>query len=188
MECGMSLFLDQLWIWIVLTFIVGGCSFSWYLNNPQKRTLLLAGLLPLLTLTLGLTLYYGVDTKRKSIKRTVDALIAAVEKDDLETVCQLISPKAQETLQLAKGQMGLVSISRAKYRDLQIEVNDATSPPTAKVRFSAFFYWKTKAPIDGFMLEKPVPENARFELELVNTKSQAWLVTDKCRYFLPNFP
>ena len=183
----MSVFLDHLWVWIVLTFIVGSCGFSWYFNDQKKRNLVIAALLPILTLAFGLILHYGVDTDQKSIKRMLNALITAVEQDDLQSVSQFISPKAHETLKLAKDQMMFVSISRAKYRDLQIEVNDATSPPTAKVRFAAFFYWKTKMPIDGFMLDKPVPENARFEIELVKTKSQSWLLTDNHQHFLPNF-
>ena len=184
----MSLFLDHLWVWAVLTFLVGCVGFAWYRGNPTGRNLVIAVLLPILPLALGLTLYYGVETDQKSITRMLDALVAAVERDDLHAVCQLISPKAEETLQLAKGQMGLVSIPKAKYRDLQIDVNDATSPPTAKIRFSATVYWKTKAPIEGFVIDKPLPENVRFEVELVKTKDRAWLVTDKCRYYLPNYP
>ena len=184
----MSVLLDHLWVWFVLTFVVGCCSFSWYLNNQKVRNLVIAVLLSILPLALGLTLYYGVDTDQKTITRTLNALIAAVERDDLDAVCQFIHPKAEEPLQLAKVQMNFIAISRAKYRDLQIEVNDATSPPTAKVRFSVFFYWKTKMPNDILTIDKPIPENVRFELELVKTKTQSWLLTDKFRYFRPNFP
>ena len=184
----MSLFLDHFWIWIVLTFLVGCGGFMWYRNDQTGRNLVLAMLLSILTFALGLTLYYGVDTNQKSITRMLDALVAAVQRDDLETVSQFISPKAPETLQLAKVQMSVILVPKAKYRDLQIEVNDATSPPTAKIRFSAVVYWKTKVPIEGFVVENPVPENVRFEVELVKTKDRSWLITDKCRYYLPNFP
>ena len=185
----MSLFLDQLWVWIGLTFLVGSGGFAWYCSNPTGRKLAVAVLLPICTFVLGLTLYYGVETDQKSITRTLDALVVAIEKDDLHAVCQLISPKAEETLQLARSHMGLILVPKAKYRDLQIDVNDATSPPTAKIRFSATVYWKTKAPIEGFVIDNPVPQNVRFdEVELVKTKDRTWLVTDKCRYYLPNFP
>jgi len=183
----MSFFLDHLWIWIVLTFIVGSCGFSWYYNNQKGRNLAIAIFLPIFTLAIGLTLHYGVDTDQKSIKRMLDALIAAVERDDLESVYQFIHPKAQGMRQLAKIQMEFGVVSRAKYRDLLIEVNDATSPPTATIRFSAIFYWINKEPIEGFALDHPVPENVRFELELVKTKSRSWLLTDKYRYFVRNF-
>ena len=184
----MSIFLDHLWIWILLTFIVGCCSFSWYLNDQKVRNLVIATLLPTLPLTFGLSLYYGVETDQKTIKRTLDALLAAVEQDDFNSVSQFIHPQAQETLQLAKVQMNFIVVSRAKYRDLQIEINDATSPPLAQARFSVFFYWKTKMPNDILTMDKPVPENARFEIELVKTKSKSWLLTDRLRYSRPNFP
>jgi hypothetical protein len=173
----MGLFLDYLWIWIVLTFVVGLGGYSWYVNDQTGRNLIIAIVSPLLTLALGLSLFYGVDTDRKSIKRTLDALIAAVEDDDVEAVCRFISPKAEDVRKLARANMLLFNISKAKYHDLQIEVNDAASPPIAKVKFSAIFYWKNKIPIDGISLVQPIPENVRFEIELVKTKDQSWLLT-----------
>jgi hypothetical protein len=175
----MSLFLNHLWIWIVLAFIIGISSSTWYLNNQKGRNLAIAVLAPLLALALGLFLYYGVDTDRKSITRMLDALIAAVERDDLEAVHGFIIERAVDVRILAEQGMRQVRISRAKYHNLEIEVNDAAPPPLAKVRFSAAFYVQTKNPIDGNMLENPIPERAPFEIELVKTKDRSWLVS-KC--------
>ena len=177
----MSLFLDYLWVWIVLTFAVGAFGCLSYFNNQKGRNLVIALVLPILTLAVGLSLYYGVDTDRKSVRRMLDALIVAVESDKPETVCQFI--KAEGIQKLAQNQMRLVSISRTKYHNLEIKVNDAASPPIAKVRFIAVFYWKNKVPIDGGFLEHPVPESVRFEFELVKTKDQSWLITNKFDYF-----
>ena len=165
----MSLFLDYFWIWLVLTFVVGICAYSWYLNNPKGRNLIIAAFAPILTLALGLTLYCGIDTDRKSITRVLDALIAAVERDDVETVLQFISPRAVDVRQFAERGMRFVDISRAKYHNLEIEVNDAASPPIAKVRFDAIFYWRNKYFTDGVSIVQPVPERAKFEIELVKT-------------------
>jgi hypothetical protein len=184
----MNLFLDHLWIWIVLTFVVGLCGYVWYVNNPKGRNLVLAILASLLTLALGLTLYYNVNTDSKSITRMLDALVTAVENDDVETVCRFISPKAENVQKIARDNMRLISISRAKYHSLQIEVNDATSPPTAQIQFTALFYWKNKEPIAGMSLEQPIPQSVRFEIELVKTKDQSWLLTNKFQFFpLRNF-
>jgi hypothetical protein len=179
----MSLFLDYLWIWIVLAFAmgVGGCAL--YFNDPRGRNLIIAILAPLLSLILGVTLYYGVDTDQKAITRTLNALFAAIEADNPDAVCQFISPKADELRQFVKTNMQAITISRAKYHKLEIAVNDATSPPTAHVRFATFFYWKTKSPIHGFSFDKPVPESMRFEIELVKTKDQSWLLTNKFQFF-----
>ncbi|MDR0328537.1 MAG: hypothetical protein LBI05_09615 [Planctomycetaceae bacterium] len=174
----MSLFLNHLWIWIVLAFIVGISTSTWYLNNQNGRNLVIAVLAPLLTLALGLSLYYGVDTDRKSIARMLNTLIAAVERDDLETVHGFITEKAVDVRLLAAQGMRLAKISSAKYHDLEIEVNDAASPPLAKVHFSAAFYVQPKKPIDG-VWEKPIPERATLEIELVKTKDRSWRVS-KC--------
>ena len=180
----MSLFLDYLWIWIVLTFVVGICSGSWYMNDQKLRSLVTAVLAPLLTLALGLSLFYGVDTDRKSIKRMLDTLVAAVEKDDRETVKRFISPRAEDVRQLVEQGMRFVSISRAKYLNLEIEVNDAASPPIAIVRFDAVFYWSSKHAVGGFATVQPVPERGQFEIELVKTKDQSWHITDRFRHSL----
>ena len=134
---------------------------------------------PILMLALGLTLYYGVNTDRKSIIRMLDALIAAVEKDDLNTVHGFITEKAVDVRVLAEQGMRLVNISSAKYHNLEIEVNDAGAQPVAKVRFDAVFYWKNKSPIEGMSVEQPIPERTRFEIELVKTKEGLWRV-NKC--------
>ena len=180
----MSLFLDYLWIWIMLTFAVGVCGYSWYLNNQRVRNLVIAVLAPILTLTLGLTLYYGIDTDRKSITRMLNALVAAVERDDVEAVHQFISPRAEDIRQLAARGMRFVGVSNARYHNLEIEVNDATSPPTARVRFDAIFYWRNKHFMDGFSTVQPIPERAQFEIELVKTRDRSWLITGNFQHRL----
>ena len=183
----MSIFLDNLWIWIMLTFIVGIGGYVWYVNDQRWKSLIIAIIAPILTLALGLALYYGVDTDRKSITRMLDALTAAVVRDDPEAVCGFISPKAEQTQTFARFNMSQVNISRAKYHNLEITVNDATSPPIAQVRFSSVFYWQNKAPIDGMSLDQPIPQSVRFELELAKTKDRSWILT-KCQPFpLRNF-
>jgi len=177
----MSLFLDYLWIWIVLTFAAGMGGYAWYVKDYRIGSLVVAVLAPFLTLALGLSLYYGVDTDRKSITRTLNALIAAVEADDLDAVCRFISPKATDVQQLARTHMQSYGISRVKYHHLEIEINDAASPPIAHVRFSASFYLKTKSLTDGFFAEHPL--SVRFDTELVKTRDQSWELT-KCTYFL----
>ena len=184
----MSFFLDYLWIWIVLTFVVGICGYSWYLNDQRGRNLIIAVLAPTFTLALGLTLYYGIDTDRKSIARMLGALIAAVERDDVEAVQQFISPKAVEVRKLAESGMRFVEISRAKYHNLEIEINDAASPPIAKVRFDALFYWRNKYFIDGISMAQSVPERAQFEIELHKTKEHSWIVTDRFQHSLRYVP
>jgi len=175
----MSLFLNHLWIWIVLTFAVGICGWMCYMNNQRGRTLIIAVLAPILTLALGLSLYYGVDTDRKSITRMLNALIAAVEQDDLQAVQGFITERAVDVRILAETGMKLASISSAKYHNLEIKVNDAGAQPVAKVRFDAVFYWKNKSAIEGNLLEQPIPERTPLDIELVKMKDGSWLM-NKC--------
>jgi hypothetical protein len=187
----MNLFLDHLWIWIILTFIVGVCSYVWFLNAPKGHNFIIAIAIPFLTLVIGLALYYGVDTDRKSVVRTLNALIAAVEQDDYETVSQYIAPRADNVRQIAERGMRTIRISRARYNRLEIEINDATSPPSAKVRFTAFFYWDNKEPIEGMTLNQPISDTARFEFEMVKTQSSspAWHITNRFEHrFRYSFP
>jgi len=185
----MSLFLDYLWIWIVLTCAVAGGGYAWFLHDQRGRNLIIAVAAPLLTLTLGLALYYGVDTDRKSIIRMLDSLIAAVERDDPDAVCRFISAKAPGVQAYARSHMRSVKVSRAKYHSLEITLNDAASPPRAQVQFSTVFYWNTKSPQEGFSVGQPIPERVRFEIELVQTKDRSWHITDRFRDFpIRSFP
>lgn len=184
----MSVFLDNIWIWCVFSFIVGCCCFAWYTTNQKFYSLVITILLPVLILALGLTLYFGIDTDRKAIQRTLDFLVAAVERDDFAAVRQVISPKANGLQHFAQERMNFARISRAKYRNLQIEINDAPSPPVANIRFSAVFYWQNKIPIAGFNLDEPVPDHVRLEFELVKTKSHSWLLTDNFQCSLSSIP
>ena len=178
----MSLFLDHLWLWIVLAFVVGTCGYAWYISNRSNRSLIVAIAAPILTFALGLTLYYGVDTDRKSIVRMLNALIAAVERDDAEAVDQFISPRAENVRQTTRAGMRLAVISRARYRNLEIAVNDATSPPIANVRLTGVFYWRSKQDIGGFFTDQPIYDSVHVEFELIKTRDNSWHITDNFRY------
>jgi hypothetical protein len=185
----MSLFLDFLWIWIVLAFGVAGGGYAWFLHDQRGRNLIIAVVLPLLTLTLGLALYYGVDTDRKSITRMLDSLIAAVERDDPDAVCRFITTKAPDIQTYVRSNMRSYKVSRAKYHSLGIVLNDATSPPSAQVQFSTVFYWNAKSLQGDASFGQAVPERIRFEIELVRTKDRSWLITNKFRHFpMRSFP
>ncbi len=179
----MSIFVDSLWIWFVLAFVVGAVGYTMFVNDRKIQTLALTVLTTIAVLVLGLSLYYWVDTDQKSIKRTLDGLIATIQKDDADKVIdQYISPKAKNTRGKARANMGLVRITSARYRDLKIKVNPLTSPPTAEISFEAtvFFNWKNRA---EFPSDQAIPQIVKFQLvELEKTPSNSWLVTDKCEF------
>jgi hypothetical protein len=178
----MSLFLDSLWIWIGLTFAVGTIGYFVYQNDPRGRTLGIAIGATILVLGIGLLLYYGVDTDRKSISRMLTGLAEKLEQDDLDGVLNCISPKASGTRGVARLNMGMFRLTSAKFRNMKFEVNHLTSPPVAHVSFLAVVYWKSKTPIEGFVMDTPTVQTVKFNAELEKTKNNSWLVTDKCDF------
>ncbi|MDR1963932.1 MAG: hypothetical protein LBQ50_09155 [Planctomycetaceae bacterium] len=179
----MSIFLDSLWIWIALTIGAGAIGYFVYQYDPRGRTFGIAIGVPFLVLLIGLVLYYGVDTDRKSISRMLTGLASEIEQDDLDGVLNYISPKASGTRGIARINMGVYRLTSAKFRNLKFKVNQLISPPLAEVSFLAVVYWKTKHPTaDGFAIDTPQFQTVQFNIELEKTNGNSWLVTDKCEF------
>lgn len=175
----MSFFFDNLWFWVALTFIVGAIGYFMYQNDPRGKTLGIVVTATLLVFGLGLALYYGVDTNRKTISRMLTGLSTELERDNLDGVLEYISPKAANTRGTARVYMGMFRLTSARFRNLKFEVNTLTSPPIARVSFLAIVYWNSKKPIDGFALDTPQFQTVKFDIELEKTNNNSWLVTDK---------
>jgi hypothetical protein len=179
----MSIFLDSLWVWIFLTVVVAVIGYFVYQYDPRGRTFGIVVGLTILVLGVGLALYYGVDTDRKSISRMLNHLASELEEDDLDGVLSFISPKAEGTRGVARLYMGYYHLTSAKFRNLKFEVNQLVSPPLAQVSFHAVVYWKTKqATSEGFAIDTPQFQTVRFNIELEKTNNHSWLVTNKCDF------
>ncbi|MDR0337498.1 MAG: hypothetical protein LBI18_10450, partial [Planctomycetaceae bacterium] len=166
----MSIFLDSLWIWIGLTLVVAVIGYFFYQYDPRGRTFMIVVGVTILVLVLGVVLYYGVDTDRKSIARMLNHLASELEQDDLDGVLTFISPKAEGTRGIARLYMGNYHLTSAKFRNLKFEVNRFMSPPLARVSFLAVVYWKTKQPTsDGFAIDTPQFQTVQFNIELEKT-------------------
>ena len=176
------IFLENIWIWFGLAFIVGAGGYYAFLNDRQIRTLGITAGTTVAVLMLGLALTYFVDTDRKSITRTLNGLAATIERDDLDGILEhYVAPRAQRTRDLARGSMGWVRVTSAKFRDLKTEVNRLTSPPTAQVSFTATIHWISRNLAD-FPSERPIPQIVKFNIELERGPNGSWLVTDKCEF------
>ncbi|MDR0703800.1 MAG: hypothetical protein LBF88_02315 [Planctomycetaceae bacterium] len=179
----MSIFLDSLWIWVGLSVLVMVIGYFVYQNDPRGRTLGIVVGVTILVFGIGLVLYYGIDTDRKSISRMLTGLATALEQDNLDSVLNnYISPKATGTRGMARLYMKQFHLTKANFRNLKLEVNQFVSPPLAKVSFLAVVYWKTKYPQDGFFIDTPQFQTIRFDIELEKTKDHSWVVTDKCDF------
>ena len=179
----MAIFVESFWVWIGIAFVVGAVGYMIYMNDQRPRTLGITALATLLILVLGFSIYFCVDTDRKSICRMLDGLIAAIEADDVDRVVkEYVSPKAGRTAALARGNMAAVSISDAKYRNLKLEVNNLMSPPIARAKFTGIVYWKTKGHNPFITIDTPQFLAVQFDIELEKTKDNSWRVTDKCDF------
>ena len=179
--------LENIWIWFGLAFVVGAVGYCIFLNDRKIRTLGITASATVGVLVVGFVLYYSVDTDYKSINRTLTALAATIERDDLDGILErYVSPRAKDTRSLARahvGRMGIIRVTSAKFRDLKVEVNHLTSPPTAQVSFTATVYWVSRNLAD-FPMERPVPQIVKFNVELEQGPNRSWLVTDKCEFTL----
>ncbi len=181
----MTFFLENIWIWIGLASIVGVLGYITFLNDRRLQTLGITVGLTVAVLAVGLSLYYFVDTDRKSITRMLEGLAATIERNDLDGVLEhYVSPRAKRTRSLAQGNMRLVRITSARFRDLKVEVNQLTSPPTAQVSFTATLFWLAQNRAD-FPTEQAIPQIVKFNVELEKGPNNSWLVTDQCE-FTPN--
>ena len=176
------IFLESIWIWLGLAFVVGVIGYCAFLSDRQIRTLGITVGAAVAVLVIGLSLFYFVDTDRKSITRTLNGLAAAIERDDLDGILEhYVLQRAARTRALARVNMGYVRVTSARFRDLKVAVNRLTSPPTAQVSFTATVYWLPRNLAD-FPMERPAPQIVKFNIELERGPNGSWLVTDQCEF------
>ncbi|MBN1910681.1 MAG: hypothetical protein JW818_13125 [Pirellulales bacterium] len=133
-----------------------------------------------LVLTLLLLLVeHLVVTPREEVETTLNDLATAIEwkTDDLDAKKQKIlgflAPSAKKLRRNAEYNLGQYTITGAWMRDLEVSVNDLTSPPTAKVEFIGMITGSTKS---GEFPFNSVPVRFKAELHKINGR---WLVA-KC--------
>ena len=176
------IFLESIWIWFGLAFVVGIIGYSLFLNDRKIRTLGMTVGATVAVLAIGLALYYFVDTDRKSIHRMLTGLAATIERDNLDGILEhYVAQRATQTRGLARANMAVVRVTSARFRDLKVDVNHLTSPPTALVSFTATIYWLPRNLAD-LPMERPAPQIVKFNIELERGPNGTWLVTDKCHF------
>lgn len=179
-----ALFTESLLFWLLCVGFAAGFGFALWLGTRRKRTLILGLGATLATACLGAFCLCCVETDRKAVRRTIDALAVAVDADDVDATLALVSPTAFKTRLKARAHMGLARIEWAKVRDLEIvEINRYTSPPRAVVRFRG----SVGGRVAGF-------DSARFtvvvdfsEVELREEEPGVWRVTDRCHFSYPGY-
>ncbi|MBN1394503.1 MAG: hypothetical protein JW959_05735, partial [Pirellulales bacterium] len=78
-----------------------------------------------------------VTTDREAITNTLKEAADAVEDNDIDRLLACISPSAEEPRRASHWILERFDVERAWIRNLRIEINRLTSPPTADARFQA---------------------------------------------------
>ena len=95
---------------------------------------LMGGVLALVII--GLVIEHLVMTDNKRIAATLDRACSAVAANDLNRLLAEIVPSAEQTRDYARMALERATFSEAGVHNLHIEINQLTSPPTARVRMT----------------------------------------------------
>ena len=118
---------------------------------------------------------FGVErlvvTDREAVTNTLDTAATAVEDNDLERLLDCISPSAQQPRNQSRWVLDRFDVDKAWIRNLEIDFNYLTSPPTAHAHFQAVGTGRDR--------KGQVPYNTYGQRVVVHLrqKGDRWLVT-----------
>ncbi|MBN2218168.1 MAG: nuclear transport factor 2 family protein [Pirellulales bacterium] len=103
------------------------------------RVVFLAAIAAVVALTLlGVAVEHFVVTEREAVEMALDGLAAAMEANDKDAAIAFLSPSATATRARAEWAFAMFEIQQANVSNLEIEINNLTSPPSATARFHGF--------------------------------------------------
>jgi hypothetical protein len=79
-----------------------------------------------------------VVTEPEAVENGVDAVLAAIELNDMDGVLEWIDPAATGMRANVQALMPIVKVSNANAAAVQVDVTPAANPPTAKAQFQAY--------------------------------------------------
>ncbi len=125
-----------------------------------------------LLVLLGLGVERLVVTEREEVEAAIDGIAAALEANDLDRVLSFVDPAAGHTRGRAAWAMERAEVLDTKVRNLSINVNHFTSPPTARAEFNGVIRLRDRRgqfPYDNYA--------AKFTVEF-RREGERWLITD----------
>ena len=140
----MAIFVESVWVWVILAVVVFILGYSMFVNDKKNRTLLLTVLASALVLCGGLALERYVETDKEAIRRTMKEISTAIKADDITLVKTYTAPDANQLRDLATNGMNQAKLTTVHFSNIDIKVNDATVPVTAELDFTAAFRGRLK--------------------------------------------
>jgi hypothetical protein len=173
----MTIFLENIWIWGVIAFIIIACGFYIFVVRQQLKPFLITAAVAVVVLLLGIVIVLCVPTNRKSIITVLDGLINNIETNNIDGVHGFILPEAIVIRSLATRGLQKCDVNRARYSDLKIDFNYITSPPTADVSFTGTFHWRFR---DNPEAHAYYPARVKIILQFEQTEN-GWQINDNFR-------
>jgi len=104
------------------------------------RGVVLLAMIGVLLITLGgVGLERLVVTERERVEDTLTEAAAAIEANDLDRLMRCISPSASYSPARARGVMRQYKFTEARITDVEIQINELTSPPSATAKMIGIF-------------------------------------------------
>jgi hypothetical protein len=147
-----------------------------FLSRRSLGSAVALGAILALTLVL-LAVERLVVTDREAVEQGVDAVLAAIEANDLPAVLAWIDPSAARVRADAEALMPLVKVSNANAAATEVEVASPGSPPTATAQFRAYLQG-----VHGSSGMSLLYVNQRVDLEWVK-QGDRWLISDYKAYY-----
>ena len=155
--------------WIFLGIVVEAILGAVYLTTRRGAVLAaMAG--ALLLVVAGLVTERLVITERKRVRMDLDAAVAAIQANDLPRAERYIAASSSDLRGRLETYGSEVEFEEVRIRNVEIEINHLTSPPTASIRLWGLAKFRDRTGI--------MPYNhygANFQLDLVK-EPDGWKV------------
>ncbi len=159
--------------WPALTFGIIALAVLAVVMLRTGRGVILFGMGGVVFLVLLLVgLEWLVVTDREKVENTLHAAAAAIEANDVDRLFQFISPRASFTPQRARHALRQVEFSEARIKNVEVEINELTSPPTAKAKLLAIF-----SAVDRTLQVPYTGVRIPMNVQLQREEDGRWLIT-----------
>lgn len=129
---------------MILFGIIAEAVLGVVLLRTGRGVVLLAMIGVLLLVAGGVWVEWLVVTEKEQVEAVVEGVAAAVEANDPAGVKRHIDPSASRLLRRVNWAYDLVDFTEAKITNLEISINDLTSPPTARAHLTGIVAFEGK--------------------------------------------
>jgi hypothetical protein len=140
----MTFLFENFWVWVIFAMIVGFIGYSMFVNDKKNRTLLITIIATAVVGIGGVALELYIETDNEVLRRTLKEIATAIKADDIAKVKSYTAPDAEQLRGVATEGMKRARLSLVHFGNVEIKVNDMTSPMTAELRFIVTFRGSSK--------------------------------------------